>query len=335
MIIHITILIIIIAIAGVLKSVSDTPPTHFTLKIQLFSLLTKNNIERYTSGDFEAAGYKWYSLSLPLPLKLVLHPNGNRSKNIKDHLSFYLMMSEASSLHPGWEVHVVFRLFLLDQNKDNYLTLEGVISNSAIVLQFYIMGKGRRFYEMKLEWGFDRFIPLTAFTNPDNGYLVNDTCVFGAEVFVYHKKESLLMVKDAIKCKHTWKIERFSKLDKECKDSDTFNAGDQKWKIQLYPKGNGSGIGTHISLYLALADPTTLPPGSKLFAEFILRVLDLKRDNHEFIKGTYWFSASSQQCGWPQFMSLSYLNLLNYKFLLNDTCWVEAEVIVHGVAGAK
>ena len=68
MIIRITIIIIIIATAGILRSVSDTPPTHFTLKIQLFSLLTKNNIERYNSGDFEAAGYKWYSLSLPPPL---------------------------------------------------------------------------------------------------------------------------------------------------------------------------------------------------------------------------------------------------------------------------
>ncbi|CAK9160708.1 unnamed protein product [Ilex paraguariensis] len=304
---------------GVLKSVSDTPPTHFTLKIQLFSLLTKNNIERYTSGDFEAAGYKW---------KLVLYPNGNKNKNIKDHISFYLMISEVSSLHPGWEVHAAFRLFLLDQNKDNYLTLQDT------------RRKGRRFYGMKLEWGFDRFIPLTTFSNPDNGYLVNDTCVFGAEVFVCQEKkkakeESLLMMKDAIKYKHTWKIEKFLKLDKGCEDSDTFNAGDQKWKIQLYPKGKSSGIGTHISLYLALADPTALPPGSKIFAEFILRILDQTHSNHDFGKATYWFSASNQQCGWPRFISLSYFNSSFNGFLVKDSSWVEAEVIVHGVANAQ
>ncbi|CAK9136448.1 unnamed protein product [Ilex paraguariensis] len=304
---------------GVLKSVSDIPPTHFTLKIQLFSLLTKNNIERYTSGDFEAAGYKW---------KLVLYPNGNKNKNIKEHISFYLMISEVSSLHPGWEVHAAFRLFLFDQNEDNYLTLQDT------------RRKGRRFYGMKLEWGFDRFIPLTVFSNPDNGYLVNDTCVFGAEVFVYQEKkkakeESLLMMKDAIKYKHTWKIEKFSKLDKGCEDSDTFNAGDQKWKIQLYPKGKGSGIGTHISLYLALADPTALPPGSKIFAEFILRILDQTHSNHDFGKATYWFSASSQQCGWPRFISLSYFNSSFNGFLVKDSSWVEAEVIVHGVANAQ
>ncbi|CAK9136444.1 unnamed protein product [Ilex paraguariensis] len=202
------------------------------------------------------------------------------------------------------------------------------------------MGEGSRFNGMKLEWGFDRFIPLTTFSNPDNGYLVNDTCVFGAEVFVCQEKkkgkeESLLMMKDAIKYKHTWKIEKFSKLDKGCEDSDTFNAGDQKWKIQLYPKGKSSGIGTHISLYLALADPTALPHGSKIFAEFILRILDQTHSNHDFRKATYWFSASSQQCGWPRFISLSYFNSSFNGFLVKDSSWVEAEVIVHGVANAQ
>ena len=37
------------------------------------------------------------------------------------------MADEATSLPPGWEVYATFRLFLLDQNEDNYLTLEGII----------------------------------------------------------------------------------------------------------------------------------------------------------------------------------------------------------------
>ena len=46
------------------------------------------------------------------------------------------------------------------------------------------MGKERRFNGVKLEWGFDKFIPLEAFNDASNGYFVDDTCVFGAEVFV-------------------------------------------------------------------------------------------------------------------------------------------------------
>lgn len=47
-------------IAGVLISVSDSPPTHYSVKIQLFSMLAEKNSEDvYESGEFEAGGYKW------------------------------------------------------------------------------------------------------------------------------------------------------------------------------------------------------------------------------------------------------------------------------------
>nr|XP_016438884.1 PREDICTED: BTB/POZ and MATH domain-containing protein 3-like [Nicotiana tabacum] len=108
---------------GVSRSISETPPTHYTLKIQSLSLLKKNNIEKYTSPYFEAGGYKW---------KLVFHPTGNKNKNAEGkHVSIYLMMAEASSL-----VHAVFRLFLLDQNNDNYLVLQGHCSYISLVSFF-------------------------------------------------------------------------------------------------------------------------------------------------------------------------------------------------------
>ncbi|KAH9753481.1 TRAF-like family protein [Citrus sinensis] len=106
--------------------------------------------EKYESGAFEAGGYKW---------KLVLYPNGNESKNVKDHISLCLAMADTSSLTFGWEVYAVFRLFLLDQNQDNYLVVQDAI------------GKERRFNGLKLEWGFDQFIPLKAFNDASNGYL--------------------------------------------------------------------------------------------------------------------------------------------------------------------
>ena len=99
------------------------------------------------------------------------------------------------------------------------------------------MGRERRFHEMKLEWGFDQFIPLKAFNDASNGYLVDDTCVVGAEVFVCRERstgegETLSMIKDAIMYKHVWKVENFSKLDDDgYTDSRAFNAGDQKWYL--------------------------------------------------------------------------------------------------------
>lgn len=59
--------------------------------------------------------------------KLIIHPTGNKSKRIGEYISAYLAMSEVNSLPPGWEVFAIFRIFLLDQHKDNYLKLEGLI----------------------------------------------------------------------------------------------------------------------------------------------------------------------------------------------------------------
>lgn len=46
--------------AGVFKSLSDSPPTHYSLNIKSFSLITEYYPEdAYESDEFEAGGYKW------------------------------------------------------------------------------------------------------------------------------------------------------------------------------------------------------------------------------------------------------------------------------------
>ena len=45
----------------------------------------------------------------------------------------------------------------------------------------------------------------------------------------------------------------------------------------LYPKGNGLGMGTHLSLYLAL-DLATLPTGCRVYADYTLRIVDQVND---------------------------------------------------------
>lgn len=300
---------------GVLRSISDVSPIHYTVEIRSFSLLTKNSIERYESGQFEAGGYKW---------KLVIYPNGNKSRNANEHLSLYLAMAGANSLRTGWQVDAVFRLFLLDQNNDNYMVLQDAV------------GKERRFHKMKLERGFDQFISLKALRDAANGFLVDDTCVFGAEVFVCKERttdkgECLQMIKDPIMYKHTFKVENYSKLAVECSESEEFNAADQKWTIKLYPKGKGAGSGTHLSLCLALVDPKTLPSNCKIYAEYTLRVLNQFSSNHYFGKASEWFSASSDEHGWSRFMTLAFFRNSNSGYLFQDASTIEAEVTIHGI----
>ena len=87
---------------------------------------------------------------------------------------------------------------------------------------------------MKLEWGFDQFIPLKIFNDDGNGFLVDDTCVFGAEVFVCKERSSgkgecLRMIKDPIMGKHSFWIDNYSKLGSEYIESNEFIVGSQKW----------------------------------------------------------------------------------------------------------
>ncbi|XP_040374728.1 ubiquitin C-terminal hydrolase 12 [Rosa chinensis] len=155
---------------GVFRSLSDSLPTHCTLNIESFSLIAEyHGVSGYESKEFEAGGYIW---------KLVLYPNGNKKKNVEDHISVYLRIAGEDSLQTGWGVSVDFRLFLLDQNKGMYLVLEDAFT------------KQKCFHAGLLHVGFDKLIRLEEFTDVSNGYLIDDKCVFGAEVFVCKERKT-------------------------------------------------------------------------------------------------------------------------------------------------
>ncbi|KAM1742121.1 hypothetical protein ACFX12_012154 [Malus domestica] len=298
-------------------SYSDSAPTHYSLKIGSFSWLTKISVDKYESGEFEAGGYKW---------KLVLYPNGNKKKNVEGHISVYLEMVGADSLQTGFEVYVNFRFFLLDQNKGMFLVLQDANK------------KEKCFHGVMRYSGFDRLITLKSFTDASNGYVIDDSCVIGAEVFVCkerraRKGESISMVKVAVMCKHVWKVENFSKLGADPYKSEPFTARERNWKIVLYPKGHKKGKGTHISLFLELDDPEKLS-GSKVFAEFSMRIVDQMHAKHECLKANNWFSTSTRDFGWPTFLKLDTFSQAGNGFLVKDACIVEADVTIRGTATA-
>ena len=65
---------------------------------------------------------------------------------------------------------------------------------------FFVDADGtiRKFHDMKTEWGFAKNFPLDTFNDVSHGYLVNDCCVFGVEVFVHKRsnKRECVSVKD-------------------------------------------------------------------------------------------------------------------------------------------
>ena len=93
---------------------------------------------------------------------------------------------------------------------------------------------------MNNRWGITKFLDLKTFKNPSKGYLIKDSCVFGAEVFIIKDtciEECLTVISEPeLSCKYTWKIDNFSRkiVDDQCFKSDTFIGGDYKWYVYMY-----------------------------------------------------------------------------------------------------
>ena len=128
-------------------------------------------------------------------------------------------------------------------------------------------------------------------------------------------------------------------------------------KMKLYPTEKGTALGSngrYMSLYLALADPASLSPTSKICASVTLRILDKKESKHYSRKGkfwsqdstawwiisanegiwrvfthllsqpspaaNFWFSSSTHEHGWTRFILLS---LLTSTYRESYSVWVE------------
>ncbi|KAM5568573.1 hypothetical protein ABKV19_016233 [Rosa sericea] len=310
----------------VLRSTSDKRPIHRTVKIRSFSLL-RNLLDRCELGDFEAGGYRW---------KLVLCPNGNKRRNVEGHISLYLEMAEEKPIEPDQIVAIDFRLFLLNQKKSNYLVLEDANKKEKKYVFYRTIVGGSA--------GFDQFLPLEEFTDASNGYLIDDTCEFGAEVFVSKqvrtgKGECLVsMIKDVTKYKHAWRISNFSQLADERYTSYPFLFTGHKyctWDLQLYPNGNKLKNGSdHISVHVGLADLKSLPPGSKILAEFTIRILDQINGKHHSAEACkHWFGASPSTSvwGWAQFIRQDLFSNSGKGLLVNDCCIVEIAMTICAV----
>lgn len=89
---------------------------------------------------------------------------------------------------------------------------------------------------MKTNWGFSQFLSLATFSGPSNGYLVDDTCVFGAEVFVTNytgKGECLSILSFPITGIRTWTFSRFSTINNEYLTME-FIVGARKWYVSFF-----------------------------------------------------------------------------------------------------
>ncbi|KAL6289001.1 hypothetical protein ACE6H2_006511 [Prunus campanulata] len=132
--------------------------------------------------------------------------------------------------------------------------------------------------------------------------------------------------KDLVSGTFTWRIDNFSTLNKRKHYSDVFVVGGYKWRILIFPKGNKVD---YLSVYLDVADASTLPSGWTRYAKFGFTLVNQVDSKKSITKNTeHEFVANGKDWGFTSFILLSELCDHDKGYLVNDFCVVEAEVSV-------
>ncbi|KAL6566798.1 hypothetical protein OROMI_015202 [Orobanche minor] len=293
----------------------EASPAHLLIKMESFSLFRKSGVDKYETKEFAAGNYKW---------RLIIYPNGDGTGKYGDHVSVYLAIADTKSLPENWEVNAVFSICIFNQISGEYL---------------YTLGWTRHFFSMKTEWGFPKFMQKKTLTDPSNGYMFDDSCVFGAEVFVSESKaatvtECLSLYGVSVPQKRDWKISNFSKLE-DVWTSEEFTIEEFKWELEIYPNEDEDQNGRSLSVYLIYvgSNKQQQQPGERVNARFTIRIKNQHAScKHHEQTASHWFEAPNKNWGWPSFISLDSLKDDNGGFIVNDTCVVEVEVYVQAVA---
>ncbi|KAM2162101.1 hypothetical protein ACFX1Q_039938 [Malus domestica] len=131
---------------------------------------------------------------------------------------------------------------------------------------------------------------------------------------------------DLVSGTFTWRVDNFSQLKKYQHYSEVFVIGGYKWRMLIYARGNNVDC---LSVYLDVAEASTLPYGWNRYTKFKLTLVDQFDTNKSITKDLeHTFTASTVDWGLTSFIPLSELHRHDKGYLVNDVCVVEVEVSV-------
>ncbi|XP_021292614.1 uncharacterized protein LOC110422911 isoform X2 [Herrania umbratica] len=244
-----------------LETWRELPPTHYILKIESFTslvrILKKTSLDHYESKEFKASGHNWM---------LLLYPWGDEKRNGSHHISLYLKSMEYYKV----EINALVIFFVYDQLKDKYWSIQD---------------KTARNFHGQDESGVSQLVSLKRFEDASNGFLVNDSCVFGVEVFAIrsgNKGERFRTLREQSKSVYIWTVQKFSELKATGHFSEPFSVGGFKWRLHLYPEGIPKAKGKYLSIYLCLHEESESPPGSEKKKQYESQLPSGKRMHVEF-----------------------------------------------------
>ncbi|GAB2242762.1 hypothetical protein Droror1_Dr00019537 [Drosera rotundifolia] len=282
--------------------VKEQGPLHYMLKIESFSsigaLLKGCGEDCIKSSEFSAGGCKWV---------LKIHWNENKDDQDKSHISMFLRLID--KVKPGEVVTAMFRFYVHNQKLGNYLVVQDAT--------------GRQFSVAKSEWGISKVLPISEVMDSSKGYILDDCCVVGVEVFPAkneYKVATLAVVQKNSTRQYTWKVAKFSALADARLDSPVFTIDGISWSLSIYPNGHPRAKGESLSLFLILKDEdgSVFASGNRVFAKYKLSIKDqLRNDSHQK-NVSHWFDANLSGWGYDNFIPLSDLKDRSKGYLEND-----------------
>nr|VDD28245.1 unnamed protein product [Brassica oleracea] len=289
------------------RAFREERPSSKIVTIAGYSVI-KGRFEPYESSVFEAAGYRW---------RLVLYVIGNKNDGGAGHISLYVRMEETESLPYGWEVNVDLKLFVHNPKTHKYLTVTD--------------GTVKRYNAAKKEWGFGKLISLSIFENTNNGYIVQDTCSFGAEILIVKPaeiQEKVTFISNPPHNVFTWKILRFSSLEDKFYYSADFLVGDRYWRLGFNPKGDGDGRPHALPLFLFAQGFKENAVATNTWGAVNLRLKNQRNSNHRQLYSAAWYPIRSDYgVGVNNIILLSDLKDPSKGYLVNDAIIFEAEMV--------
>ncbi|GLU08120.1 hypothetical protein SLE2022_250450 [Rubroshorea leprosula] len=123
--------------------------------------------------------------------------------------------------------------------------------------------------------------------------------------------------------KYTWKIEKFSQINKRELRSNAFEVGGYKWYILIYPQG--CDVCNHLSLFLCVANHDKLLPDWSHFAQFTIAVVNKDPKKSKYSDTLHRFCKKEHDWGWKKFMELS---KVFEGFIDSDNLIIKAQVQV-------
>ncbi|CAA7017211.1 unnamed protein product [Microthlaspi erraticum] len=293
---------------GVTSVLREARPSSKIVTITRFSVI-RERFEPYESSVFEAAGYKW---------RLILYVTGNKADGGDNHISLYVRIEDTQSLPKGWEVDVDLKLFVHNIRQRKYLT----VTDEAV----------KRYNEANKEWGYGQLIPLSTFNNPNVGYIVQDTCSFGAEIFIVkpaEQQERVTFVSNPPDNVFTWRVRRFSSLEDKFYYSSEFLVGDRYWRLGFNPKGTGDGRPHALPIFLYAQGFKPNAVATTTWGAVNLRLRHQLGSSHKKAYSAAWYPIR------PDY-GVGVNNIILVKdlqggYLVNDSIVFEAEMVMVSV----